>query len=76
MIIAMISLSASTFSLSTINLGITLFVGTCATVGPGLIAFNITLKLFLDDEPEYWVQMLEFFFVVGSLLGQFVVAFF
>jgi predicted MFS family arabinose efflux permease len=51
MILAIISLCASTFSLSTINLGITLFIATFATVGPALIGFNVTLKLFLDDEP-------------------------
>ncbi len=49
MVLAIVSLCASTFSLNTINLGITLFIATCATVGPSLIGFNVTLKLFLDD---------------------------
>ncbi len=49
MVVAIISLCASTLSLTTVNLGITLFVATCATVGPSLIGFNITVKLFLDD---------------------------
>jgi predicted MFS family arabinose efflux permease len=51
MSVALLSLCASTLSLSTVNLGITMFIGAGSSFGASLISLNITIKIYLDDEP-------------------------
>lgn len=75
-LVAMITIPISTFSLSTLSLSITLFVATLASSGIFVISLYATIKLFMEDQPEYWVQILEYFFVIGAFGGQFLVGVF
>lgn len=41
-----------------------------------MLIYDITFKLFLKDEPDYWVQLLGFTFGVGAMCGPIIVAIF
>lgn len=47
LLLVTLSLCASTFTLTNINLGVTLFIATGSFVGVSVIAFSVTIKLFL-----------------------------
>lgn len=49
MLTSMVSLTLSTFSLTTLNLTMTIFFATLTTICLSDIAFLVTIKLFLDD---------------------------
>jgi NhaP-type Na+/H+ or K+/H+ antiporter len=69
LLIVVVSLIASTLSLSTFNLSITLFFSSISLVGIAVIIYGVTIKLFLEEKPDYWVQLLGFTFAIGAMCG-------
>jgi fucose permease len=59
----------STLSLSTLNISITLFASSICLVGTAVITFGVTIKLFVTDRPDYFIQLIGFFFGVGAMCG-------
>jgi MFS family permease len=76
LLVITICLFSSTFSLSTLSLSLTLFFGSAAFVGTVVIIYGATFHLFLNDEPDYWIQLIGFLFGVGAMFGPIFVAIF
>jgi hypothetical protein len=38
-----------------------------------VITFGVTIKLFLEDRPDYWIQLIGFVFGIGAMCGPFFV---
>jgi hypothetical protein len=71
-----LSLFASTFSLSTINLSISIFCTSFGLIAALVIVYGVTFKLFLKENPDYWIQLIGFAFGFGAMCGPFLVAIF
>lgn len=71
-----ISMLLCTLSLSTVNLTITLFLTSSSLVSTVVIIYDVTFRLFLHDQPDYWVQLIGFIFGVGAMFGPILVAVF
>lgn len=67
--VVVVCLFVSTLSFSTFSLSLTLFASSICLVGTAVITFGVTIKLFLTDRPDYWIQLIGFFFGVGAMCG-------
>ena len=71
-----VSLFLCSLSLSTANLTITLFLTSSSLVSSVVIIYDVTFRLFLHEQPDYWVQLIGFIFGAGAMFGPILVAIF
>jgi hypothetical protein len=67
---------AANLSLSTFNLTVTIFLASVSLIGTLVILYGVVIKLFLDSRPDYYIQLIGFFFGVGAMCGPLLVVFF
>jgi hypothetical protein len=70
---AVMSMFVSTYFLSTAYLSATIFIATITLMQTSVVTYNSTIHLFLNDEVEYWIQLINFLFGVGAMSGPFLV---
>jgi MFS family permease len=71
-----LSFMASTFSLTFLNLSVTIFVGASCCIIINVICNICIMKIFPSEgEQGFYIQLLHTIFGVGGLLGPFVVSF-
>lgn len=71
-----ISFMLSSFSLTFINLSLTLFVGACCCIIINVTCNVCTMKLYRGEGQDFWIQLLHTVFGIGGLVGPFLVAIF
>lgn len=67
------SLILSTFSLSTVNLVITLFLASISTVMLNIVFVSFNFTVFEPEEATHHIQLLGFVFGAGAMISPFIV---
>ena len=68
-----LSLIISSFSMSFINLAITMFISAACCCMMNVITNLCIFKLFIGDRQDYWVQLIHLVFGIGGLVGPMIV---
>jgi hypothetical protein len=75
-VLVALGIFAANLSLSTFNLTVTIFLASVSLIGTLVILYGVVIKLFLDSRPDYYIQLIGFFFGVGAMCGPLLVVFF
>lgn len=69
-----ISFIISSYSLSTLNLTVTMLIGSICCMILNVVSNVCTMKVFRGEE-GYWIQLLHTVFAIGGLIGPILVFF-
>lgn len=76
LIIISVSLFLCSISVSALNLTVMIFLSGACIMAANVIGFSITGKIFHDNDPDYWIVILELAFGCGAALAPLLVMFF
>ena len=70
-LIAMIvfGMITSTFSLSTLNLSVSLFIASLGLISTCVIFYAVIFQLFKNEEAGFWIQWFGFIFGIGTMMS-------